>query len=102
MWANTIVLLNKKMCKLQSCQNYACRITGRAKKYDHSTYSFIKRIELAPSRIILCLNLLNDLTSVGKKLETHNHYIFPYLNRRVAREAVYYRTVKIWNSLDND
>ena len=31
--------------------------------------------------------LLNDLTSVGENLETHNRYIFPYLNRRVARDA---------------
>ena len=35
----------------------------------------------------LRLNLLNDLTSLGQKLDTHNRYIFPYLNRRVAREA---------------
>ena len=35
----------------------------------------------------LRLNLLNDLTSVGEKLETRNRHIFPYLNRRVAREA---------------
>ena len=35
----------------------------------------------------LRLNLLNDSTSVGEKLGTHNRPIFPYLNRRVAREA---------------
>ena len=32
--------------------------------------------------------LLNDLTSVGEKLETHNRYIFPYLNLRSRRLEV--------------
>ena len=32
MWANTF---NRNMRKLQSCQNYGCRIISGTKNYDH-------------------------------------------------------------------
>ena len=73
-WANTS---NRNMCKLQSCQNYACRIISGAKKYDHISL-LLKELNWLPvekliylrsatlafkcitgsARIILRLNLL--------------------------------------------
>ena len=94
------------MLKLQSCQNYACHIISGAKTYDHIS-PLLKELNWLPEKliyllevsvwhlnvwqaqhqIILRLNLLNDLTSMGEKLETHNRYKFPYLNWRIVREA---------------
>ena len=92
-----------------SCQHYVCSIISGAKKYDMHNHisSSLKELNWlaienssilevpfwhfnvgrAQQRIILRLNLLNNSTSVGGKLETHHCYIFPYLNRQVAREA---------------
>ena len=94
------------MCKLQSCQNYACRIISGAKKYDHISL-LLKELNWLPVEKLIYLRsatlafkcitgsapdyltskFTNDLTSVGEKIETHNRYIFPYLNLRVVREA---------------
>ena len=41
----------------------------------------------APYYLTSKIRLVNDLTSVGNKPETHNCYIFPYLYRRVTRET---------------
>ena len=88
-------------------QNYAYRIISGAKTYDRispllkelnwlpvekliylrsATLAFKCMTGLAPDYLTSKFTI-NDLTSVGGKLETHNRYIFPYLNRRVAREA---------------
>ena len=79
MWANTF---NRKMRKLQSCQNYACHIISGAETYNHISpllkelnwlpEKLIYRLEVplwhlnvlqAQHQIILRLNLLNDLRS---------------------------------------
>ena len=94
MWANTS---NSIMRKLQSCQNYACRIISGAKKYDHISLLLKESNWLALEKLIylrsatlafkcitgsapdyLTSKFTNDLTSVGEKIETHNRYIFPY------------------------
>ena len=58
-------------------------------KYDHIS-PLLKELNWlleGPFWHLNVLILLNNLTSLGEKLETNNRYIFPHLNRRVAREA---------------
>ena len=51
----------------------------------------------------LTSKLLNDLTSVGEKLETHNRYMYiPLFKSASCQRSFYYTTGKIWNSMDNE
>ena len=102
MWANTS---NRNMSKLQSCQiMHAVLSAGRKlRPYFLEVSLWHLNALRAQHRTILPLNLLNDLTSVCEKLETLNHYTFPYLTVSASgQRSFYYRTVKIWNSSDNE
>ena len=57
----------------------------------------------AQHRIILRLNLVNDLTSVSwRKTRNSQSLHIPLFKSTSDQRSLYYRTVKIWNLLDNE
>ena len=119
MWANSS---NRNMSKLQSCQNYACRIISGAKNYDHISpllnelnwlpvekYVYLRSATLAfkcmkgSHRIISLTSKFTKRFNIsGRETRNAQSLHIPLFKSASGRRSFHYRTVKIWNSLDNE
>ena len=113
---------NRNECKLQSYQNYACRVICGTKQYGHISplskelnwLPVEKSIYLRSATLALkCMTgsapdfltskFAKRFRSVGEKAETHNrHIVIPKFKTASGQRSFYWRTVKMWNSLDNE
>ena len=117
-WANTF---NRNMLKLQSCQNYACRVINGAKKYDHISPLLRELNWLPVEKLIYRISvtlafkwmtgsapdyLMSEFTKwfniSGWETRNSQSLHTPLFKLASGQRSFYYRTVKIWNSLDNE
>lgn len=117
-WANCSKL---NIDKLQSVQNFACRIVSGIRKYDHVTPE-LKRLKWLPVSSQLyyrntilafkCMNCLAPeyLSTIFTKRSDVNSYTtrssqflnIPLFKTASGQRTFYYRTVSIWNSLESN
>ena len=117
-WANTS---SSNLKKLQTVQNFACRIITNIKKFDHVTPGYLQLKWLTIDKLLIykdavmaykCLNNLapSYLTKKFiKRSDIHNcqtrnnHNLdIPSYKSATGQRTFYYRAVKIWNELDDD
>ncbi len=118
MWANTS---SKNLKKLQTVQNFACRIITGIKKFDHVTSGLQELNWLSIENLLIykdtimaykCLNnfapsyLANKFT---KRYDIHNcqtrnnHCLnIPSFKTTAGQRTFHYRAVKIWNDIDDE
>ena len=110
MWANSS---NCNIDKLQSVQNFACRIVSGARKFDHVT-PILKELEWLPvssqlyyRSATLAFKCMMGcapayLTSIFIKHTTRSsqQLNIPLFRTATGQRTFYYRTTTIWNSLD--
>ena len=115
-WSNTT---ESNLDKVQKVQNFACRIISGVKKFDHIT-PVLRAMQWLPIRQLLyyrnavmafncvtgcapdslkdqfikCSDVSTRTTRNSQKLQ------IPLLKSASGQRSSYYRTVKIWNSLD--
>ncbi|CAB4040195.1 Hypothetical predicted protein, partial [Paramuricea clavata] len=116
-WANTT---GKNINKLQSVQNFACRIVSGARKYDHVT-PLLKELRWLP----VATQLYYRSTTMAfkcmtgcvpayissqfiKRQEVSNHHTrnsqqlnIPLFKTATGQRTFYYKIVSLWNSLDS-
>ena len=117
-WANCSKL---NIDKLQSVQNFACRIVCGIRKYDHVTPE-LKRLKWLPvssqlyyRNTILAFKCMNCrapeyLSTIFTKRSDVNSYTtrssqflnIPLFKTASGQRTFYYRTVSIWNSLESN
>ena len=116
-WSNTT---GKNINKLQSVQNFACRIISGARKYDHVT-PLLKELRWLPvatqlyyrsatmafkcmtgcvpayisSQFIKCQEVSNHHTRNSQQLN------IPLFKTATGQRTFYYKIVSLWNSLDS-
>ena len=117
-WANTS---SKNLKKLQTVQNFACRIITSIKKFDHVTPGLQELNWLSIENLLIykdtlmtykCLNnlapsyLANKFT---KRSDIHdcqtrnNHCLnIPSYKTTAGQRTFHYRAVKIWNGIDDE
>ena len=116
-WANTT---GKNINKLQSVQNFACRIVSGARKYDHVT-PLLKELRWLPVATQLyyrsatmafkcmtgCVPAYISSQFI-KRQEVSNHHTrnsqqlnIPLLKTATGQRTFYYKIVSLWNSLDS-
>ena len=111
------------MDKLQLVQNFAARIVANKRKYEHVTpiltslnwlpvrdqlyfrdaiLAFKYMSGLAP--VYLSDKLITRSTVSKRELETRNSKMLniPLFRTATGQNSFYYRTVNIWNNLNND
>ena len=117
-WANCSKL---NIDKLQSVQNFACRIVSGIRKYDHVTPE-LKRLKWLPvssqlyyRNTILAFKCMNCrapeyLSTIFTKRSDVSSYTtrssqflnIPLFKTASGQRTFYYRTVSIWNSLESN
>lgn len=117
-WSNTST---KNIKKLQTVQNFACRIITKTRKFDHVTPALRELNWLPVEQLLLyrdtvmaykCFNdlapsyLINKFTKRSDiyNCSTRNHHLLdiPLFRTSTGQRTFYYRAVKIWNDLDNN
>ena len=119
-WSNTA---KKNVDKLQLVQNFAARIVANKRKYEHVT-PILKSLNWLPVRdqlyfrdavlafkcmsglapVYLSDKLITRSTVSKRELETRNSQMLniPLFRTATGQKTFYYRTVNIWNNLNND
>lgn len=111
------------MDKLQLVQNFAARIFANKRKYEHVT-PILRSLNWLPVRdqlyfrdavlafkcmsglapVYLSDKLITRSTVSKRELETRNSQMLniPLFRTATGQKTFYYRTVNIWNNLNND
>ena len=111
------------MDKLQLVQNFAARIVAKKRKYEHVT-PILRSLNWLPVRdqlyfrdavldfkcmsglapVYLSDKLITRSTVSKQELETRNSQMLniPLFRTATGQKTFYYRTVNIWNNLNND
>ena len=119
-WSNTA---KKNVDKLQLVQNFAARIVANKRKYEHVT-PILRSLNWLPVRdqlyfrdavlafkcmsglapVFLSDKLITRSTVSKRELETRNSQMLniPLFRTATGQKTFYYRTVNIWNNLNND
>ena len=119
-WSNTA---KKNVDKLQLVQNFAARIVANKRKYEHVT-PILRSLNWLPVRdqlyfrdavlafkcmsglapVYLSDKLITRSTVSKRELETRNSQMLniPLFRTATGQKTFYYRTVNIWNNLNND
>ena len=115
-WCNTT---ETNLTKVQAVQNFACRIISNKRKYDHVT-PILKDLRWLPVRQqlyyhnaimafkcmtgcapeSLCSRFIQR-SSIAKRTTRNSQMLqIPLCRTATGQRSFYYRTVKLWNSLD--
>ena len=119
-WSNTA---KKNVDKLQLVQNFAARIVANKRKYEHVT-PILRSLNWLPVRdqlyfrdavlafkcmsglapVYLSDKLITRSTASKRELETRNSQMLniPLFRTATGQKTFYYRTVNIWNNLNNN
>ena len=117
-WSNTSA---RNINKLQSVQNFACRIVTNTKEFDHITPKLrelnwlLVKEQLLFRDTVMMYKCVHDLAPLylcnkfSKRSDLHERYTrnrelfqIPMYNTTIGQRTFNYRGAKIWNSLDND
>ena len=118
MWSNTS---STNISKLQTVQNFACRIITKTSKYDHITPTLCQIGWIPVSEQLLlrdslmafkCMNSLAPpylSNTFSKRSSIHNRLTrnqdsvqIPLYRTASGQRSFHYRVVKLWNSLDDN
>ena len=119
-WSNTA---KKNVDELQLVQNFAARIVANKRKYEHVT-PILRSLNWLPVRdqlyfrdavlafkcmsglapVYLSVKLITRSTVSKRELDTSNSQMLniPLFRTATGQKTFYYRTVNIWNNLNND
>ena len=115
-WSNTT---ESNLDKVQKVQNFACRIVSGVKKFDHIT-PVLRAMQWLPIRqlfyyrnAVMAFNCVTGCTpdsftdqfikrsDVSMRTTRNSQKLqIPLLKSATGQRSFYYRTVKIWNTLD--
>ena len=115
-WSNTT---ESNLDKVQKVQNFACRIVSGVKKFDHIT-PVLRAMQWLPIRqqlyytnAVMAFNCVTGCApdSLTDQFIKHSDVLTrntrnsqklqsPFLKSATGQRSFYYRTVKIWNTLD--
>ena len=99
-WSNTSA---SNVKKVQSIQNFACKIIMKSRKYDHVTPLLCELNWLPVDKLLYFRDKLIKRSSIhDRKTRTHDSLQIPLFKTAAGQLSFTYRAVHIWNNLDRN